>query len=106
MPCVCVCVKFIIQRSCLPWDYNLDIPTNQRTLHGVRKYEPVERFSRWDLKNRLVCGSMATNAGASSTSKSQSKNAGSSFPTFLQSNFPEPEKCDLRGNLAVIWKIV
>ena len=48
---------------------------------------------------------MATNAGASSTSKSQSKNAGSSFPTFLQSNFPVPEKCDLRGNLAVIWKM-
>ena len=45
---------------------------------------------------------MATST--SSSSASQSQNAGSSFPTFLQSNIPVPGKLDLRGNLAVNWK--
>ena len=40
----------------------------------------------------------------SSSSASQSQNAGSSFPTFLQSNIPVPGKLDIRGNLAVNWK--
>ena len=46
--------------------------------------------------------SMATST--SSSSESHSQNAGSSFPTFLQSNIPVPGKLDLRGNLAVNWK--
>ena len=45
---------------------------------------------------------MATST--SSSSASQSQNAGSSFPTFLQSNIPVPGKLDLRDNLAVNWK--
>ena len=45
---------------------------------------------------------MATST--SSSSASQSQNAGSSFPTFLQSNILVPGKLDLRGNLAVNWK--
>ena len=85
---MCVCLRLILnQVENITWCQKL---RTCKTLFSLRFIE------------RTVCVSMATST--SSSSASQSQNAGSSFPTFLQSNIPVPGKLDLRGNLAVNLK--
>ena len=85
---MCVCLRLILNQV--------------ENITWCQKLRTCKTLSRWDLTNGLVCVSMATSTRSSSASQSQ--NAGSSFPTFLQSNIPVPGKLDLRGNLAVNWK--
>ena len=86
---MCVCLRLILnQVENITWCQKL---RTCKTLFSLRFNERTCAVSVW-LQVQV------------SSSASQSQNAGSSFPMFLQSNIPVPGKLDLRGKLAVNWK--